>query len=443
MTAELTKSVETALSAFNEYKGMVEGFDKKLKDISPKLDAFDQTKLDKLEKAMGDAVEATQKADARVKALETEQKAKEEAFEAALKAGDVKLQALEIAFNRAPAAGATDEKGREAALRKKAFNDFARMRSENREGFTEYLEKRGEDNAEIKALSVNSDSSGGYLTMPEMGGIIQTRVFETSPMRQLATVTNIGGDTYEVILDNDEASSGWVGETAPRPNTTTPTVGKLTIYCNEMYANPKATQKILDDAGIDIEAWLAQKVADKFARDEATAFVTGNGVNKPKGLLSYDAGTTITSQQIEQIVTGSATTFTYDGLVDLQNALKEPYQSNASFLIQRATNRHLMKIKDGEGQPVFNMAFDKNVGLQSTLMTRPYYFAADMPAVTTNALAMAYGDIRTAYQIVDRMGIRVLRDPYTDKPNVAFYTTKRVGGGVVNFEAVKLSKVST
>jgi HK97 family phage major capsid protein len=278
--------------------------------------------------------------------------------------------------------------------------------------------------------------------MPEMGGVIQTRVFETSPMRQLASVMTIGSDTYEVILDNDEAFSGWVGETAARPTTNTPTLGKLTIYCNELYANPKATQKILDDAGLDMEAWLAQKVADKFARDEATAFVSGNGVNKPKGLLSYDAGTTLASQQIQQVVTGSATAFLYDGLVDLQNALKEPYQVNATFLLQRATLATILKVKQGEGVPIFNMAFEKNAGLESMLMGKPFRFAADMPSVTTNALAVAYGDIRAAYQIVDRSGIRVLRDPFTDKPNIGFYTTKRVGGGVVNFEAVKLQKIA-
>ena len=157
------------------------------------------------------------------------------------------------------------------------------MRSENRDGFDEYLAKRAATDPEVKALVTNSDPNGGYLIMPEMGGIIQTRVFESSPMRQLASVMTIGSDQYEVILDNDEAGSGWVGETAARSTTNSPTLGKLTIFCNELYANPKASQKVLDDSGIDLKAWLGKKVSDKFARDEATAFVTGNGVNKPKG----------------------------------------------------------------------------------------------------------------------------------------------------------------
>ncbi|WP_020476262.1 phage major capsid protein [Zavarzinella formosa] len=439
MTAELTKSVETALSAFNEYKGLVEGIKTKQNTIEGKVDAIDLSKFDKLEKAMGDAIDLSQKAQAQAKAAEDQQKS----LEANYKLLEAELSGVKTALNRVPA-GSSEDKGKEASeKRNKLFNEFSRTGSENRESFREYLEKRAVADPEIKALSVNSDVSGGYLTMPEMGGVIQTRVFESSPMRQLATVTSIGSDTYEVILDNDEASSGWVGETTARTTTGTPTVGKLTIYVNELYANPKATQKILDDAGIDMEAWLAQKVSDKFARDEATAFVSGNGVNKPKGILSYDAGTTLASQQIRQVNTGSASTFLYDGLVDLQNALKEPYQTNAVFLIQRASNSFLMKIKDGEGHPIFNMTFDKNLGVQPTIMGKPVWFAADMPAVTTNALAMVYGDIRAAYQIVDRSGIRVLRDPYTDKPNIGFYTTKRVGGGVVNFEAAIIGKIST
>lgn len=437
---EVKTAAENAMKAFGEMKSMVEGFGKTLNDITPKMDAFDQAKFDRMAKDIGNAIEMAQKDQLARKAVEDQ--LKEQADQT--KSIETELTELKTAFNRQPAPGTAEDKAAEQkALRKKMFNEFGRMRSENREGFTEYLEKRGAENAEIKALSVNSDPNGGYLTMPEMGGIIQTRVFETSPMRQLATVTTIGSDSYEVILDNDEAGSGWVGETAPRPTTGNPTFAKLTIYCNELYANPKASQKILDDAGIDLEAWLGQKVADKFARDEATAFVTGNGVNKPKGILSYAAGTDINQQQVQQVVSGNATLFTYGGLIDLQNSLKEPYQANAVFLIQRATNASLLKLVDGESRPIFNMVYDKNAGLQPTILGKSVYFAADMPSVGAGALAAAYGDFRAAYQIVDRAGIRVLRDPYTDKPNVAFYTTKRVGAGAVNFEAYKLQKIST
>jgi HK97 family phage major capsid protein len=204
---------------------------------------------------------------------------------------------------------------------------------------------------------------------------------------------------------------------------------------------------MLDDSMIDMEGWIGQKVTDKFTRDEATAFVTGSGVNKPKGLTSYTSGTDTTQKQIEQVVTTDAANFTYDGIVNLQAKLKEAYQPNAVFLLQRASIANIMQIKDGNGQPIFNMFFagntGRNTGMQTMIMGKQIYFAADVAAIATNALAMIYGDIRRAYQIVDRAGVRILRDPFTSKPNVLFYVTKRVGGGVKNFEAIKLQKIST
>jgi HK97 family phage major capsid protein len=444
MTAELTASVENALKAFNETKTMVEGLATKHSDVaknqtelSAKLDAFDLGKINKMAEDIGKAAEESQKAAAFRKAQEDQAKS----FEA-------KLTALETVLSR-PGFGAQSSQEKEAEQKAKGtklFNDFARMRSENREGFDEFARKALSNETEIKALSVNSDPNGGYLTTPTMGGIIQTKIYESSPMRDLADSVTIGSDTYEVLLDNDQASAGWVGETSSvRANTGTgnPTVGKLAIQVNEMVAQPSASQKLLDDATVDVEAWLGGKVADLFARTEATAFVSGNGVMKPKGILSYTAGTDITQQQIQQIVTGSNSTFQYSGLVNLQTSLKEPYQANATFLTQRASIANLMMIVDGQARPIFNTMFDKNVGMETTIMGRPLRFAADMPTVATNALALAYGDFKKAYLIVDRIGIRVLRDPYSSKPYILFYTTKRTGGGVINFEAMALQKIST
>ena len=277
--------------------------------------------------------------------------------------------------------------------------------------------------------------------MPEFGGIIETYVYETSPLRRLASVTTIGTDTLEYVLDNDQAGWGWVGETSPRPDTATPQLGKLAITVGEMYAMPNISQKMLDDAFVDMEAWIAGKVAQVFARGEATAFISGNGINKPRGILTYPSGTNIASGQVQQVYSGNAAGFTYTGLVALQNALKEEYQRNAVFLIQRASNALLLGISDGQSRPIFNMNYDKNAGLEASIMGRPVYFAADMPTVAANAAAMAYGDFKQAYQIVDRTGITVLRDPYTNKPFIRFYTTKRVGGAVVNQEAYALGVI--
>jgi HK97 family phage major capsid protein len=436
MTKELTASVETALKAFNEYKTTVEAIKETVDGHRVKLDAFDQSKFDKLAKDIGDGIEISQKAAARAEAAEK------------------KAQELETALNRAPAVAVSSDQ-EEKTIRKrmnKEFNKFARLRSGSSSRsmyFDEHLDdtiKANPNDIEMKTLSANADPSGGYLVLPQITGPIEEFVYETSPIRQLATVTTVGTDSFEVIIDNDQAGSGWVGETDSRTATTTPVFQKIEIPVNELYANATASQKILDDSMIDLESWLTQKVSDKFGRDEATAFVTGNGVLKPKGFMSYTSGTDTTQKQIEQVVTGDASNFTYDGIVNLQSHLKEAYQANATFLVQRASIANIMQIKDGDGRPLFNVLWGTkgdNAGMETTIMGKSIRFAADIAAIGSNALAMAYGDFKRAYQIVDRAGIRILRDPFTSKPNVLFYVTKRVGGGVVNFEAIKIGKIST
>jgi len=430
---DVNKSAENAMKAFEAVKSDILPLKKKFED----LDGETKGKFEKMEKSISDAIELSQKEAGARKALEDQLKTQAEQT----KALETELTEVKTAFNRQPIA-TSEEKGKEAkAQLNKLFNQFARSKKSNQQDFHEFLEA-SDAPAEVKALSVGSDPDGGYIVMPEFGGIIQTKVFETSPIRQLASVVTINTDAFEYVLDNGEADGEWVGETTAPTTETTPQFGKKSIVVHELAAKPKATQKMIDDGIIDVEGWLAGKVADIFARKEATAFVSGNGVGKPRGILSYTAGTDIAQEHIEQVVTGVADAFTYDGMVDLQNALKEPYQANASFLYKRATNAALLKIKDGEGRPIFNMTYDKNAGLRPTLMGQTAYFANDMPAIAANALSMAYGDIKAAYQIVDRIGIRVLRDPYTSKPFVIFYTTKRVGGAVVNHEAIKLGKVA-
>jgi HK97 family phage major capsid protein len=434
LDVETKTAIDGALNAFNELKSTLEPLKTDLATMRVKTDAFDQAKIDKLAKDIGDGIELSQKAEARAKAIEDHNKTLE-----------AELTALKTAFNRVPADdGKAGEKTKEA--QKKLFNDFARKNSSTPIAFDEFLNVSAAP--EAKTLSAASDPAGGYLVMPEFGGVIKTYAYESSPIRMLASTTTIGTDMLEYVLDNDANTSGWVAEQGARTATTTPTFGSLKLYVNELYSNPAVTQRLLDDAMFDVEAWLAAKVAEEFGRKEATAFVTGTGAGQPKGIMSYTSSTastttTVAAQQIEQVVTGDAANFTYNGLVNLQNSLKETYQPNAVFLFRRASNANLMQIKDGQGRPVFNMAFDKNVGVQPTLMGQPCYYAADVAAIASNALAMAYGDIRKAYQIVDRTGIRILRDPYSSKPNVGFYTTKRVGGGVVSFDALKIAKISS
>jgi HK97 family phage major capsid protein len=322
-------------------------------------------------------------------------------------------------------------------LRKGARSPIERM------DFLKYMEMH---NLESHALSVDIDSDGGYVVFPQYEDIRKTREFESSPIRQVANVMTISTDRLIIPVDQDEATAGgWTGERATPSDTDTPDIKQIEIPVHGQYAQPKATQKILDDAAINIEQWLGNKITDILNRTENTAFISGNGVAKPKGILSYSAWATNGTYEfdkIEQINSGAAASFTADGVFDLQNSLKEIYQSNAVFLTKRASFGAIMKLKTGDGEYLFNRMLDKNVGTPFSLLGRPLLFANDMQALGANNLAMAYGDFKAGYQIIDRKGIQVVRDPYTSKPYVIFYATKRVGGAVINFEAIKIQKLA-
>lgn len=314
--------------------------------------------------------------------------------------------------------------------------------------FLEYLRKddRVLGPEETKALSVGSDPDGGYVVDPDTSGRIVMKQFETSPIRQYASVQVISTDALEGLHDLDETSAGWVSETGSRTETSTPQLKAWRIPVHEMYAEPRATQKLLDDAYIDMEAWLAAKVADKFSRVENAAFLSGTGVGQPRGLLTYTAGTTLPGQ-IEQIASGANGDFAADPdgadpLLSMIYGIKSQYRQNGVFFMNRTTMGAIRKLKTTDGQYHWQPAV--SAGQPSTLFAYPVASFEDMPAYTTTGnLAVGFGDLAEAYQIVDRLGVRVLRDPFTAKPYVKFYTTKRVGGDVVNFEAVKLLKMSS
>jgi len=382
-----------------------------------------ETKLEELGKAHADFIKAN---DARLKTIEEKGYAPADVEEKVDKVNSEidklqgEIKAMQTAMNRSNG-GNTPEVDEKAAEYKEAFNKYARK------------------GVESKALSVDSDPDGGFLVTPQMSSEIVKKVFESSPVRQLASIQTISTDSLEILEDLGEVGSGWVGEQAARPETTTAQFKKIVIPVHELYAQPKSSQKLLDDAAFNVEAWLSGRVSEKFIRDEATAFVSGNGVGKPKGFLSYASGTT-GYNDIQQVNSGAAALLTADGLIDLQNALKEAYQGNASFLMKRSSVGAVRKLKDSQNQYFWQPGLV--AGQPDMLLAKPLYMADDMPAVGAGNLAVAYGDFRAGYQIVDRIGIRVLRDPFTAKPFVLFYTTKRVGGGVKNFEAIKIQKVS-
>jgi HK97 family phage major capsid protein len=301
--------------------------------------------------------------------------------------------------------------------------------------------------AEAKALSVGSDPDGGYLVTPDTTGRIVTRIYETSPMRQVAGQMSIGVDSVEGLNDLGETGFAWVGETAPRVENATAQLGKWSIPVHEAVSIVSATQKVLEDARLDLEAWLATKSADRIARGENASFITGNGISKPRGLCDYPTAATADATRpwgtIEHINTSangafrtrSGDTNPVDDLINVVYALKAAYRGNARWMTSRAVLGAARKLKDGQGNFIWQPA--AVAGQPSALLGYPVVEAEDMPTLGTASLSMAFGDFREAYLIVDRIGLSVLRDPYTSYPYVFFKFRKRVGGGVVNFEAVK------
>lgn len=293
---------------------------------------------------------------------------------------------------------------------------------------------------ERKTLSVGEDTSGGFFVYPDLSGRIVSKVFETSPMRAYASVQAIGTDALEGYFDNDEVGFGWVSELEARPATDTPVIGKWRIPVHEMYAMPEASQNILDDAIMDMEAWLNGKIADKFSRAENAAFVAGNGAGKPRGYLDYPDGTDLTNS-IEHVDTGVNGAFAAapnggDALIEALYGLKAEYRANASWFMNRTTARLTRKLKDSDGAYIWSPGIA--AGQPATLLGYPVASFEDMPNPATGSLSIAVGDMRRAYQIVDRIGIRMLRDPYTSKGRVKFYATKRTGGDMINGEALKV-----
>lgn len=316
--------------------------------------------------------------------------------------------------------------------------------------------RKGDVAGNIRELEVNaklttsSDPDGGFLVPEETEAGIDRVLGVVSTIRSLARVINISGDTYKKLVNQGGASAGWVGEQTARPETDTPTLREIAIAAHELYANPAITQRALDDARIDIGAWLADEVSMEFAEQEGEAFATGNGVNKPRGILSYTnvANASYSWGNIGYVATAeaaafpaaSATVSPADCLINLYYALKSGYRNGASWLMSDATMGTVRKFKDADGS--FVWAPPSAAADVATILQKPVYNDDNMSAVGAGAYPIAFGNFKRAYLIVDRSGIRVLRDPYTNKPNVHFYTTKRVGGGIVNFEAMKLLKVA-
>ena len=297
---------------------------------------------------------------------------------------------------------------------------------------------------EEKSLSIGTNSDGGYLVPPETEAAVNRALRNLSPIRSIAGVRQVSGAVFKKPFAVNGIGSGWVGETAVRAQTTTPTLDALTFPTMELYAMPAATQTLLDDSAVNIDQWIADEVHATFAEQEGAAFVTGDGIAQPKGFLTYPtvAQSAWAWGSLGTINTGVAAAFPAsnpaDKLVDLVYSVKAGYRANATFVMNRATQSIIRKMKDSAGSYLWAPA--GKPGEAPTVLGFPVAESENMPDVAANSLSVAFGDFQRGYLIVDRVGIRVLRDPYSAKPYVLFYTTKRVGGGVQDFDAIKLLK---
>lgn len=313
-----------------------------------------------------------------------------------------------------------------------AFNDFTRSGK---------VEARG---------ATFSDPDGGFLTPKQVDTAITRILGKTVAMRRLADVKSISGDTFVKHKGLGGSSSGWVGEGDTRNETGTPTLARLEFATGELYAEPASTQKFLDDSVADVEAWYSDEVGIEFAEKEGAAFISGDGTKKPRGFLNY---TTVANNayawgKIGFIKSGAASSFPAAGaavnpadcLIDLVHGLKAGYRQEASFLMNDLTLAEVRKLKDAEGRWIWQPSL--MVDKPELLLGKAVDTDDNMPDIAAGTFPIAFADFKRAYLIVDRLGLRVLRNPFKTNGVVFFYTTKRVGGGIQNFEAIKLLKIS-
>lgn len=284
------------------------------------------------------------------------------------------------------------------------------------------------------SLNKGVDSEGGYLAPVEWDRTIIDRLVEVSPMRQISDVRKVGKSGFTKLINQGGTGSGWVGEDDNRPETSTPNLVAFTLGNGEIYANPGATQQMLDDAEIDLETWLAGEVDTEFAEQEGAAFVAGNGVNKPSGWLSFATGGVNAASNplgaVAVLPAAAVDAVTEDELLDMIYDIPSSYSAGARFTMNRKSIGRIRKLRDADGRQLWQPS--SQAGQPSQLLAHPVTELPDMPDMTTGALSIGFGNFKRGYLIMDRMGVRVLRDPFTAKPKVLFYTTKRVGGAVVD-----------
>ena len=336
------------------------------------------------------------------------------------------------------------------AANRPALSQTADPTTPHRKAFAAYVRQGDEDrlrslDTEEKSLNTLTPGDGGVLVDPQTASNVETVLRATSSIRALARIVQVDATAYDALIDRTELDAGWITEADTISDTATPAIDRISIPLHELNATPKASQRLLDDSAFDVEGWLSERIASRFSRAENAAFIHGDGVDKPKGLLSHDTVSNDTWQwgKLGHLVTGEAGGFGPEGgdtLIDLVYALGAGYRANASFVMNSATAGEVRKLKDAEGRYVWAESLTE--GQPARLLGYPVTIAEEMPDIADGADAIAFGDFRSAYTIAERPDLRVLRDPYSAKPHVLFYATKRVGGDVTDFAGIKLLRFS-
>jgi len=330
-----------------------------------------------------------------------------------------------------------------------SFASYARRGVAEAEAVLRTANLEGTERGRINAsMSEGDQSSGGYMAPVEWDRKVRKAQLASSPMRRLARIVLTGVNGYSTLWNNGQWGSGWVGETAARPQTTSASFSPLNFPVGEIYAEPAATQRLLDDAALPLEEWIARELSDEFARQEGIAFISGDGVNKPVGLLQYlPGGVGETGEEFAHpggmlgiTVSGAAAALTVDGLVDLKYNLGSTYRAGASWLMNSTTAATITKMKDGDGNLIWRESLA--AAQPPLLLGSPVEIDENMPNIAAGAFPIAFGNFMAGYLINDRIGVRILRDPYTAKPFVLFYATKRVGGGLLDPNAIRVQKIA-
>ena len=326
----------------------------------------------------------------------------------------------------------------EAAPLQKAFDAY--LRSGDDEGYRGLV-------PEGKAMSSAVAADGGYLVSPQTADQIRSMLVSTSSLRAIANVVQVEATSFDVLIDRSDVGSGWATESASTTETATPAIERIQIRLHELSAMPKASQRLLDDSAFDVESWLAGKIAARFIRAEAAAFISGDGVDKPKGILlpTKVANASWSWGNLGYVATGASADFATsnpaDCIINLVYALAADYRANASFVMNSKTAGALRKMKDADGR--FLWSDGLAAGEPARLMGYSVLVCEDMPDVAANAYPLAFGDFSAGYTIAERPDLRILRDPFSAKPHVLFYATKRVGGDITDYAAIKLLKIAT